>query len=109
MSFDEHLAQRIRRILGDERPVNERRMFGGLAFMVNGHMCCGIVGDDLVVRVGANQRKSALSDPNARPMDFTSRPMKAFVYVGPAGCRSAADLKRWIKRGLKFVLALPPK
>jgi TfoX/Sxy family transcriptional regulator of competence genes len=109
MPFDERLAQRVRRILSDECAATEKRMFGGLAFMVKGHMCCGIVGNDLVVRVGADQHKEALSDPGARPMHFTGRSMKAFVYVGPAGYRSAADLRRWIRRGLTFVLALPPR
>lgn len=83
--------------------------FGGLAFVINGHMCCGIVGNDLVVRVGADDHEDALSDHGARPMDFTARSMKGFVYVGPAGYRSAADLSRWIRRGVTFVLALPPR
>ena len=84
-------------------------MFGGLAFMVNGHVCCGIVGDNLVVRVGTEGHAKALSRPHARAMDFTGRPMKGFVYLGPAGCRTKAALKSWIKRGLAFVESLPPK
>ena len=84
-------------------------MFGGLAFMVNGHMCCGIVGADLVVRVGADKCSEALSQPHARPMDFTGRPMRGFVYVGPPGYRSNVELRTWIQRGLRFVLSLPPK
>lgn len=109
MTYDDRLAQRIRRILPEDRSVEEKRMFGGLAFMVNGHMCCGIVGEDLVVRVGADQNKDALSDPNARPMDFTGRPMKGFVFVSPAGYRSPTQLRHWIQRGLRFVVALPAK
>ena len=84
-------------------------MFGGLAFMVNGHMCCGIVGRNFVVRTGPIQYEAALSKPQARPMDFTGRQMRGFVYVGPDGYRLTRDLKAWIQRGLHFVLALPPK
>lgn len=84
-------------------------MFGGNAFMVNGHMCCGIIGDELVIRVGAEGHTEALSKPHARAMDFTGRPMKGFVYVTPAGYRTKATLETWIKRGLNFVLSLPPK
>ncbi len=84
-------------------------MFGGLAFMVNGHMCCGIVGDDFVVRTGPDKFEAALSQPHTRPMDFTGRPMRGFVYVGPLGCRSSRVLKSWIQLGLHFVLSLPKK
>ena len=109
MPFDVRLAQRVRDILAEECPAKERRMFGGLAFMVNGHMCCGIVGQDLVVRVGADAYERALSRPHARAMDFTGRPMKGYVYVSPPGSRTTADLCTWIKRGLRFVRSLPPK
>lgn len=84
-------------------------MFGGLAFMVNGHMCCGIVGEDLVVRVGVDAHEQVVSRPHAREMDFTGRSMKGFVYVGPDGYRTKSSLKSWIKRGLQFVMSLPPK
>jgi hypothetical protein len=84
-------------------------MFGGLAFMVNGHMCCGIVGEELVVRVGADAHERSISRPHARAMDFTGRPMKGLVYVGPGGYRTKATLKTWIKRGLTFVNSLPAK
>ena len=109
MPFDERLAQRVRHVLAERDKVVERKMFGGLAFIVNGHMCCGIVGEELVVRVGADNHKQALSQPYARPMDFTGRAMKGFVYVGPSGCRNNATLTKWIDRGLRFVLSLPPK
>ncbi len=84
-------------------------MFGGLAFMVNGHMCCGIVNKNLVVRTGPTQYDAALSKPHARPMDFNGRPMRGFVYVRPEGYRSTRDLKAWIQQGLHFVRTLPPK
>ncbi len=109
MPFDERLAQRVRDILAEECLAKERRMFGGLAFMVNGHMCCGIVGEDLVVRVGPEEHEQALSQSHVRPMNFTGRPMKGFVYVDSGGYRTKISLKTWIKRGLRFVLSLPPK
>ncbi len=109
MPFNELTAQRVREVLKKECASKEKRMFGGLAFMVNGHMCCGIVGEDLVVRVGAEEHLHALSRPNVRAMDFTGRPMKGFVYVEPAGYRRRGALKAWIKCGLQFVESLPPK
>jgi TfoX/Sxy family transcriptional regulator of competence genes len=109
MPFDERLAQRVREILAKECQAEERLMFGGLAFMINGHMCCGVVGEDLVVRVGPKAHEQALSQPHARPMDFTGRPMKGFVYVEPLGCRPPKRLRSWIESGLEFVLSLPPK
>jgi len=109
MPFDERLAKRVRSLLRGEHSFKEKKMFGGLAFMVNGHMCCGIVGEDLVVRTGVGTYHEALSQPHARPMDFTGRPMRGFVYVGPRGYHSAAMLSSWIQQGLRFVLSLPPK
>jgi len=108
MAFDESLAVRIRPLLRGKYSVTEKKMFGGLAFMVNGYMCCGIVGSDLVIRTGPDGFKSAISRPHARPMNFTGRPMKGFVFVAPAGYRRTEDLKAWTRRGLKFVLNQPP-
>ena len=109
MPYDETLAERLRPILQRKYSVKEKKMFGGLAFMVNGHMCCGIVGKDLVVRTGLKGFEEALRQPHARPMDFTGRPMKGFVYVAPAGYRLDRDLKSWAQRGINFVVAQPPK
>jgi hypothetical protein len=77
--------------------------------MVNGHMCFGIEGQNLMVRVGADQYEQALSQAHARPMDFTGRAMRGYVYVEPTGFRTKAQLKAWIRRSLRFVLSLPPK
>lgn len=114
MAFDEQIAHRLRNVLAEavtesEVTIKDKRMFGGLAIMVNGHMCCGIVGQDLVIRVAANEYEEALSQPHARPMDFTGRPMRGFVYVDPAGFRSNTQLRAWIRRSLHFVLSLPSK
>jgi len=109
MAFDEDLARRVRDILSEEDTFNEKRMFGGLAFMVKGHMCCGVIGQDLVVRVGEDQHEQALAELHTRVMDFTGRPMKGFVYVSPLGYRSKTNLRKWIRRGLRFVSSLPAK
>lgn len=103
MAYDEKLAERTRRILESHSDITERRMFGGLAFLCDGRMCCGVVGGDLVVRVVAAEVERALGRPHVRPMDFTGRPMRGFVYVSPAGCRTAASLKAWVDHGLRFV------
>jgi TfoX/Sxy family transcriptional regulator of competence genes len=109
MPFNERLATRVRDVLAQECPAKERRMFGGLAFMVHGHMCCGIVGEVLVVRVGSDLYEQALSQPHARPMDFTGRSMKGLVFVDRPGYRTTKSLREWVRNGVRFVLSLPAK
>jgi hypothetical protein len=113
MAFDQRLADRVRvalrRVPSVAATTKEIRMFGGLCFMVRGHMCCGVIGDDLVVRIGAARYREALVQPHARPMDFTSRPLAGFIYVAPAGWRRPADLSTWIRRALAFAGSLPAK
>ncbi len=109
MSYDETLAQRIRRIIGKRRGAIEKKMFGGLAFMLDGRMCCGIIGRDLMVRVGPERYEEALARPHTRPMDFTGRPLTGFVYVAPAGYRSDVALRSWIRWCVAFVSTLPAK
>src|SRR5688572_10861927 len=106
MAYDLKLADRMRAVLRDEQVV-EKKMFGGLAFMVKGHMCCGIIGNDLCVRVGNDALQRALKDKGARPMDFTGRPSKNMVYVSPAGVKTARELRKWVDRALEFVKTLP--
>jgi len=84
-------------------------MFGGLAFLLRGHMVCGVVGDALMVRVGPAQYEAALGRSHVREMDFTGRPLKGFVFVGPPGIRSARQLESWVERGLAFVRSLPAR
>jgi hypothetical protein len=84
-------------------------MFGGLAFMSGGHMACGIVGSDLMLRLGEDGADAALDTPHARPMDFTGRPMRGMVYIAPAGVATAAELSEWVDRALRYVGTLPPK
>ena len=109
MAYDEELANRVRESLGDRPDLGERKMFGGISFMVGGYMCCGVIGEDLVLRLGADGADAALDEPHTRPMDFTGRRLSGFVYVAPSGTATADDLERWIARGLAFVATLPPK
>lgn len=109
MAVNEALVARIRSALANEPNVTEKKMFGGVAFMVGGNMCCGVNTDDLMLRVGADGHNAALRRPHARPMDFTGRPMKSMVFVGAAGTESDADLRGWIDTALDFVRTLPPK
>ncbi len=102
MAYDTELAERIRRILRPHGNVSERRMFGGIAFMVGGNMACGVIHDELMVRVGSNDFESALAEPHARVMDFTHRPSKGMVYVGVDGIASDEDLARWVERGATY-------
>jgi len=101
MAYDEALADRIRTALRGRNDVLEKPMFGGLTFMVAGKMACGVVHDDLMVRVGPDGDDSALAEPHTRPMDFTGRPMRGMVYVDPAGVASDADVARWVDRAVR--------
>ena len=109
MAYNEDLALRIRVALGGYDGVVERKMFGGIAFMLSGNMCCGVTGGDLMVRVGPDGLDGALAQPHTRPMDFTGRPMKGYVYVGPAGTEKDESLKQWVQRGAAFAGSLPAK
>lgn len=109
MAFNEELATRIRQTLEGREGVTERKMFGGIGFMLYGNMCCGVVKDDLMVRVDAEAHEDSSVMPYARPMDFTGRPMKGFVFVDALGVNNDDSLKQWINRGLTFAQSLPRK
>ncbi len=109
MAYSDELATRVRRVLAGQPRVVEKKMFGGLTFMVDGHMCCGVVRDMLMVRVGPDGYDEALMEPHARPMDFTGKPLMGMLYVGPEGLHPDDALGRWINRGLAFVQSRPPK
>jgi len=108
MAFDEKLAARVRKLLADRPDLTERRMFGGLTFMVRGHMCCGVQGDELVLRLGPDGTDEALANPHARPMDFTGRPLAGFITVSRDGLYGRA-LARWVERAVAWAESLPPK
>jgi TfoX/Sxy family transcriptional regulator of competence genes len=109
MAFDAGLAERIRGILDERHDVSEKRMFGGLAFMVRGHMAVGIVKDELMVRVGPEGYPALVREPHARAMDFTGRPMKGLLFVEAAGFEEDRALERWVGRGLSYAESLPEK
>lgn len=109
MSYDEGVAKRVRKVLARRRNVAERRMFGGLTFMVGGHMCCGIVGEELMVRVGPDAYEEALGDRHAREMDFTGTPLKGFLFIEPPGFATEEALRAWVDRAVDFVKTLPVK
>lgn len=109
MAYDEALAERVRARLQTRPDFSERKMFGGLCFMLGGNMCCGVVDSELMVRVGPDAHEDALALPHARLMDFTGRPLKGMVYVGAEGIASDAGLDDWIGRGVAFAGSLPPK
>ncbi|HWN21322.1 MAG TPA: TfoX/Sxy family protein [Gaiellaceae bacterium] len=108
MAHDERLASRIRALLGNRTDVVERKMFGGLTFMIGGNMCCGISGNDLIIRLDPDREDEALAEPHSRPMDFTGRAMRGFITVQPDGLKGEA-LNRWIQEAVARADALPRK
>ena len=109
MAYDEGLAERIRTVLLDTPGTEEKKMFGGIAFMLRDYMFCGVVGDTLMARVGPDNQADAFTKPHVRPMDFTGRPMKGFVVVDPSGFETDEQLADWVALSLEFVRTLPPR
>jgi TfoX N-terminal domain len=109
MAYDAEAAARVRAALAGRPGVTEGRMVGGLAFLISGHMCCGVTGDALMVRVGPDDRDRVLTEEHVRPMELGGRRLGGFVCVEPAGYRTPSALAAWIQRGLDFVSGLPPK
>ncbi len=109
MAFEESVAERVRDGLSRRAAAVEKKMLGGLAFLVRGHMCCGVVGRRLMIRVGPDAHAAALARPHAKPMDFTGEPLAGFAFVEPAGFAKEADLATWLDSALAFVTGLPEK
>lgn len=109
MAFSEKLAGRVRDLLGAQSGLEEKKMFGGVAFLLHGNMACGILQDDLIVRVGSDQYQSSLAMPDTREFDITGRPMKGWVVVAAAGVATEPQLSWWVKQGVTFALTLPEK
>jgi TfoX/Sxy family transcriptional regulator of competence genes len=109
MVYNESLASRIREIFAGGDDVTEKKMFGGIAFMVKGHMAAGIVGDDLMLRIGEEGYEAALKRPHVRPMDFTGRPMRGMIYVVAAGIKTREALSSWLDKATANARSLPPK
>ena len=109
MAYDEVLATRIRAWGGDSPGISERKMFGGVCFMVNGNMFAGVVREDLMARVGAPNYEAALERPGTRLMEFTGRPMTGMVFVGPQALESEDQLSSWLDMCMTFALTLKAK
>ena len=109
MAYDERLAARVRSVLARRHGVTEKKMFGGVTFLVRGNMSCGIVGNELMVRVGPVKHQAALSRRHAREMDFTGKSLRGYVYVAAAGLRRLDVLRSWVDLGVTFARTLPPK
>ena len=109
MAYDEGLAQRVSEVLDLRFDIDEKRMFGGVGYMLRGNMACGVHGDRLIVRVGPAGYADALSRPHTAEFDLTGRPMKGWITVGPEGYRSDEALEAWVQQGLDFAGTLPAK
>jgi hypothetical protein len=109
MAYDEGLAQRIRELLEERDALIEKKMFGGVAWLIRGNLACGVIGEQLIVRVGPDEYPRSIGQPHARPFDFTGRPMKGMLVVVAEGYERDADLAAWVEKGTSFALSLPPK
>lgn len=109
MAYDLRLAERLRSLVAPRRGVEEKAMFGGLAFLLDGKMFCGVSGDELLARVGPEAHQAALARPHVRVMDFNGKPMRGYVFVGPRALASEAALAGWVTQCAAFTATLPEK
>src|SRR5437762_13922705 len=109
MSYDESLASRVREILSSVAGFSEKKMFGGLCFLIHGNMCCGVLKDELVLRLDPARAQELLRRPHTRPMDFTGRPMKGFVFIETGGVGTDRQLLDWVSMALSFAQGRPRK
>ncbi len=109
MAYDEELAGRVRALFSGRSGVREQKMFGGLCFILNGNMACGVLGNKLVVRVGRENLEDALFQPYSRPFDMTGRPTRSFIYVAAEGLVTGEGLRNWAGRGIAYAESLPHK
>lgn len=109
MPFDAVLADRLRKRLGRRKGATEKQMFGGIAFLLGGNMCCGVHGNELIVRLDPADTERALSQPHTRPFDLTGRPMKGWILVGPKGLATETALGKWVATAAEYAGSLPPK
>jgi TfoX/Sxy family transcriptional regulator of competence genes len=109
MAYDQKLEGRIRDLLGPREDLEARKMFGGLCFLVNGNMACGVLNADFIAKVDPERHDALLKKPGARPFDFSGRPMRGILYVGPEGVKTSKDLRFWVETSLAHALSKPPK
>jgi TfoX/Sxy family transcriptional regulator of competence genes len=109
MAYHESIAAKVRTLIADEAGLTEKKMFGGMAFLIGGNMACGVNKEDLIVRVDPGEHQAALAEPGVRPFDRHGRPMKGWLSVGPDGYADDRDLVRWVERGVTYARTLPAK
>ncbi|MSQ24971.1 MAG: RNA methyltransferase [Dehalococcoidia bacterium] len=109
MAYNERLADRIRAVLDGTPDMTAKEMFGGICFMVGGKMACGVVKDDLLLRLDPDEGDRAIEEPHVRLMDFTGRPMRGLLYIAPAGVKTDAALRKWVTRSVAYAKSLPAK
>jgi TfoX N-terminal domain len=109
MAYDEALADRIREVISARSDVSERKMFGGIGFLIGGNMSVGVIGEDLIVRLDPEEADAALTEPGVREFDFTGRPMKGWVFVGPEVTADDEGLASWVDAGADYAASLPAK
>jgi hypothetical protein len=108
MAFDQLLAERVRKLVENEKTI-EKKMFGGVGFLINGNMACGVHGENLIVRVGKERYDEILTHPLARPFDMTGKPMTGWVEIIPTGTKRDVDLGGWVRTGMEYARTLPSK
>jgi hypothetical protein len=109
MAYDEKLAGRVRKLLAQRKAIAEKKMFGGVAFLLNGNMCCGLHGGELIVRLNPKETDRALAEPNTRIFDMTGRPMRGWILVKPDGVVGEGALSKWVSMGVSYAASLPAK
>jgi TfoX/Sxy family transcriptional regulator of competence genes len=109
MAYNLELAERMRTVITGLATTTEKKMFGGVAFLINGNMACGVHGNGMIVRVGEAAYAGAKAQPHIHDFEMTGRPMKGWVVVSPPGCQAEDDLRRWVTAGIDFAAGLPPK
>ena len=109
MAYDLELAKRIRATMAGLRSLEEKKMFGGVGFLLNGNMACGVNKDDMIVRVEPQMHAELLTHAHTRPFDMTGKPMKGWLVVEPDGCKTDQQLSAWVKKAVDFALSLPKK
>jgi TfoX/Sxy family transcriptional regulator of competence genes len=109
VAYNEELAARMREVLSGSRGIVEKKMFGGLCFLLDGRMICGVLKDDLIAKIGRENHERIAEQEHVRPFDFTGKPMRGMVYVAPAGLKTKKELSRWIEMAKGHAGTLPPK
>jgi TfoX/Sxy family transcriptional regulator of competence genes len=109
MAFDERLAERVRQRLRKREGFSEKKMFGGLAFLLNGHMCCGVHERELIIRLDPASAQKALAQPHTRVFDLSGRPLRGWILVGPAGLDDDHALASWLRLAKDYIASLPMK